>query len=201
MPVWLALRISNLISIRSSRGHVKSRRPQNEPVPFPRGGKDVNLARFYGHADRRWPARLSIWKRERGHDVPAGCEHTAIMLVPWNVRGPFSVDRQSNEKIASEIWRALHDQPTGRMSMSCRPALRRSRRGDSCGTSRLNFSARRENCADQSQNERVLAEELSVHPPKLARIIIFVKFNTARTWHWSRVTRHFRHILCCRILV
>jgi hypothetical protein len=49
----------------------------------------------------------------------------------------------------------------------------------------MNLSARREHCADQSQNERVRAEELSLHPRKLARITIFVKFRAAL------VTRHF----------
>src|SRR5437763_16301352 len=118
------------------------------------------------------------------------------MLVPSNVRVPFSVDRQSNEQIASEIWRALHNQTPGRMSVCCRPDMGLIRRGDSRTAARVNFSARREHCAYQSENEGVLAEELSLHRTKLARIIIFVKFNTARL-----VTGHLRHIICCRIAV
>ena len=37
-----------------------------------------------------------IRQRERGHNVPARCEHSAIMLVSRNVGSAFSVDRQSN---------------------------------------------------------------------------------------------------------
>ena len=142
VPVRLGPR--TLISIRSRRRHVKGRRPQDQPVPFPRGGKDINLARFYHQADRCWPARLSVRQRERGQRMSSGCEHTAVMLVPWNVRRPFPVDRQSNKKIASEIRRALHNHtPT----FSAGNKRRRRPRLSEKSRERLNLSRRNQDCA------------------------------------------------------
>lgn len=51
------------------------------------------------------------------------------MLVPGNVSHPFSIDRQPNEKVASEIRRALHDQSRGLPAWSRRGRGRRTRFG------------------------------------------------------------------------
>ena len=134
----------NLISIRSRRRAVEIRWSKNQPVPFPRGGKDVNLARFYRHAYRRWPARLRIRQRQRGQRVSSGCEHATVMLVPWNVRGPFPVDRQSNEEIASEIRCALHNHSANFSAVNrsrCRSRLSEKSR------ERLNLSRRNQDYA------------------------------------------------------
>src|SRR5205814_1068809 len=62
--------IFTFLAVRSHRRRIKIRRPQNQPVPFPASGENVNLARLYRH---RHANQVSCKKFHASVYSPSSC--------------------------------------------------------------------------------------------------------------------------------
>ena len=98
---------------------VGCRSSQDQPSSVPPRGEYISAPRSHPHTHRRWPALFGVWQSQHRQDVTPGRQSPLVMLVPRNICDFYTVDRQLDRQIISEVGGPLHNQPRAAAMSDC----------------------------------------------------------------------------------